>query len=490
MPKVEIDYSNTIFYKIYCVNPDITDMYIGHTTNFVQRKHAHKQSCTNNKCLGYTCKLYNYIREHGGWNNWIMEIIAFHNCDDQYAARTCEQEYFKEYNATLNSIEPLPPPKLKMEKKEKIKKEPLYCNTCNISFMTTTLQETHNKTNKHIKRVNSKRLTNDLYRTNRTNKTPKNADKFICENCKFKCSKQSDFDRHTLTAKHQYRTNRTEPRQKRATPQNKQFECECGKVYKARNSLWYHKHQCTYNETNADEPVIATAQPVEISSQSNIILELLRENKEFKQLVVDQNKQLHENQIQNTEMQSQMVEMFKEGKTINHNNTTNNNNQRFNLNFFLNDTCKDAMNITDFLGNLDVNIDELEYIGNHGYVNGMTKMIMERLKGMDITKRPIHCTDVKRETMYIKDKDEWCKDTDELVKLRRILSNISMSNYRSVANWRTAHPDSEVMDSRNYNFCYKMMRAILGDAEEEQIRLDNKIIKTFAKDLFVNKNVV
>ena len=182
-----------------------------------------------------------------------------------------------------------------------------------------------------------------------------------------------------------------------------------------------------------------------------------------------------------------MVEMFKEGKTINNN--TINNNQRFNLNFFLNDTCKDAMNITDFLGNMDVNVDELEYIGHHGYVNGMTKMIMDRLKDMDVTKRPIHCTDVKRETMYIKDKDEWCKDTDELVKLRRILSSISMTNYRSVANWRQAHPKSEIMDSREYNFCYKMMRAILGDAEDEQIRLDNKIIKTFAKDLFVNKNI-
>ena len=324
---------------------------------------------------------------------------------------------------------------------------------------------------------------------------PKNAEKYKCEHCNFICSKQSNYDTHMLTAKHQMLTNANKKMPKNA----EKFMCSCGKEYKQAPSLTRHKKNCNYvnndesederEDESWDEPVIATAQPVDISTQSNIILELLRENKEFKQLVVDQNKQLHENQIQNTEMQSQMVEMFKEGKTIN-NNTTNNNNQRFNLNFFLNDTCKDAMNITDFLGNLDVNIDELEYIGNHGYVSGMTKMIMSRLKDMDVTKRPIHCTDVKREIMYIKDKDEWCRDTDELVKLRRILSNISMSNYRSVANWRTAHPDSEVMDSRNYNFCYKMMRAILGDAEEEQIRLDNKIIKTFAKDLFVNKNVV
>jgi hypothetical protein len=176
------------------------------------------------------------------------------------------------------------------------------------------------------------------------------------------------------------------------------------------------------------------------------------------------------------------MELAKNSQTIN-NNTTNNNTQ-FNLNFFLNDTCKDAMNITDFIGDMNVNIDELEYIGHHGYVNGMTKMIMDRLKDMDITKRPIHCTDIKRETMYIKDQDEWCKDTDELTKLRKILTRITMNNYRTVPQWKTAHPKCEEMDTRDYNFCYKMMRVILGDVEEEQVRLDNKIIKTMAKGLF------
>ena len=149
MPKVEIDYSNTIFYKIYCVNSDITDMYIGHTTNFVQRKHGHKQCCINTKSTNYNSKLYTYIRNHGGWDNWIMEIIAFHNCEDKYAARKYEQKYFEEYNSKLNTIQPFPLPKIKVIK-ETIKKKQLYCNTCNISFRTTTLYEVHNKTNKHI----------------------------------------------------------------------------------------------------------------------------------------------------------------------------------------------------------------------------------------------------------------------------------------------------------------------------------------------------
>ena len=310
--------------------------------------------------------------------------------------------------------------------------------------------------------------------------SPKVAENFICELCNYKCSKKSDMNKHILTAKHKNRTTRTEKSPKVAEI----FECECGKVYKARNSLWYHKQRCTY--VDDDNDIIGDSQTItEPSNDATTVLLLLKQNQEFKTLMVEQYEK-------NQELQQQLVDAVKNNNgsiTNNNNNNTINNNQRFNLNFFLNDTCKDAMNITDFLGNIDVNVDELEYIGNHGYVNGMTKMIMDRLKNMDVTKRPIHCTDVKRETMYIKDKNEWCKDTDELVKLRRILSSISMTNYRSVANWRTAHPKSEIMDSREHNFCYKMMRAILGDAEDEQIRLDNKIIKTFAKDLFVNKNI-
>ena len=115
MPKVDIDYSNTIFYKIYCKDASIDDLYIGHTTNFVQRKYAHKQGCKNNKSSNYNCKLYKTIRDNMGWDNWMMEIIAFHNCDDLYAAKKLEQSYFEDYKATLNSIEPLPKPKPKLK---------------------------------------------------------------------------------------------------------------------------------------------------------------------------------------------------------------------------------------------------------------------------------------------------------------------------------------------------------------------------------------
>jgi len=246
------------------------------------------------------------------------------------------------------------------------------------------------------------------------------------------------------------------------------------------------------NEIQYDEVQNPVVEP---TSEASTLLRLLKQNDEFKQMMAEQynvmSERLVELQEKNQELNQQLIAAIKDGNGTVINNTTtnhNNNNNHFNLNFFLNDTCKDAMNITDFLGNLDVQIEEIEYIGNHGYVMGMTKMIMDRLKDMDITKRPIHCTDIKRETMYIKDKNEWSKDTDELTKLRKILNYITMKNYKTVPKWKTAHPDCEEMDTRDYNFCYKMMQLILGDVEDEQVKLDNKIIKTLAKGLFCKSN--
>ena len=321
-----------------------------------------------------------------------------------------------------------------------------------------------------------------------TNKIPKNAKLYSCEKCNFTCSKQSNYISHTLTAKHKMITMIT-PKIPKTT---KAYVCECNKKYNFASGLSRHKQICTY--TIPEHPEVTNENVnTNIGIDSHAVIMLLKQNDEFKSLMLEQYTQLQETSKQNIELQRQLVDAVKNNTSsitnvTNHNHNTTNNNQKFNLNFFLNDTCKDAMNITDFLRNFDIHIDELEYIGNHGYVNGMTKMIMDRLKGMDITKRPIHCTDIKRETMYIKDKDEWSKDTDELSKLRKILGRITMNNYKAVPEWKTAHPECEEMDSRDYNFCYKMMRVILGDVEDEQIKLDNKIIKTMAKDLFVNKN--
>ena len=236
MPKVDIDYSNTIFYKIYCKNPSVDDIYIGHTTNFVQRKYAHKRACLNNKSMNHHCKLYKVIRENDGWKNWNMEIIAFHTCDDHYSARKQEQHYFEEYKATLNSIEPFPKPKIKPEKKPEKKPE-------NI-------------------------LTEELF----LEKVQKGSKIYECKLCNYTNIRQSQFDRHILTTKHQNRMIKINK-----VPKSPSFSCVCGKKYTARNSLWYHKNKCLY------EP---PSQEIQNTNENNIdykdmFLEMMKENREL-----------------------------------------------------------------------------------------------------------------------------------------------------------------------------------------------------------------
>ena len=248
MPKVEIDYSNTIIYKITCKDPSITDVYVGHTTNFVQRKHCHKQSCNNNNC-----KLYKVIRDNGGWQNWIMEIVNFFNCNDHYEARKKEQEYFILLNATLNSIEPLPKPK---EKKVVIKcnpNQPLTYDVSNTIFGNEKLNEEHIK------------ITN----------------KFVCENCDFECSKNSNWNKHLLTSKHK---NLQNPTYKNA----EKYSCVCGKIYKHSSTYYTHKKNCKGPPQLKDDQI-------DISTlDMNLIMQLLKQNDEFKGLMVEQNNKMME----------------------------------------------------------------------------------------------------------------------------------------------------------------------------------------------------
>ena len=272
MPKVDIDYSNTIFYKIYCKDSAIDDLYIGHTTNFVQRKHAHKQGCKNNKSSNYNCKLYKVIRDNMGWDNWIMEIIAFHNCDDLYAAKKLEQSYFEDYKATLNSIQPLPKPKPKLMKYTPPHERP-HCKVCDVYFGSNNLLDIHNTTNKH--------RTNVIKRESMNRETT-GSGKFICKDCDFKCCNKKDYKRHLNTAKHITRINRI-----KNTPDG--FFCECGKQYKYKRGLWNHKQKCDGVE---QEPIAPVPPPVD----SSLVIELLKQNQEFKEMMIEQNKRMSEQQ--------------------------------------------------------------------------------------------------------------------------------------------------------------------------------------------------
>ena len=292
MPKVKIDYSNTIFYKIFCKDPSVKELYIGHTTNFVQRKYAHKQSCINTKSVNYTCKVYKVIRDNMGWDNWTMEIIAFHNCEDLHSAKKQEQQYFEEYNATLNSIEPLPPRKPKKEVVIKPPKKVFYCNSCRVYFNTRKLQEEHNKRPRHIKMEQTEipeSVQPNLINTP-NDKNLKKLYKFNCELCTFKCNKQSDFNKHLSTRKHKLLTN---PNIKMPL---RTYICDCGKEYKHMSSLCNHKRTCKTHNTIDDTPnaPVNTDTDMDVKVLSNTIFELVKQNNEFKQLLVEQNQKMIE----------------------------------------------------------------------------------------------------------------------------------------------------------------------------------------------------
>jgi len=261
MPNTDIDYSNTIFYKIHCKNPDVKDVYIGHTTNFVQRKNAHKRSCTHEKSSSYNCKVYNVIRQYGGWDNWKMEIIAFHDCEDHYDARKREQQYFEQYKATMNSIEPLPKPKPIMPKKRQVKIEEklMQCAPCNIKMATDPTHAIQSNTNK-----------------------------FICKTCDYSTYKNSQYERHLSTRKHKRMTLNNGPVQ--VTRQS--YPCICGKQYRYRQGLFNHKKSCKLDEhknvicQNTDTLPIPNI--VDSITDNNTILLLLKQTQEFKQLMIEQ----------------------------------------------------------------------------------------------------------------------------------------------------------------------------------------------------------
>ena len=294
------------------------------------------------------------------------------------------------------------------------------------------------------------------------NFTPKNAENFYCKCCDFKCSKKSDWDRHNLTLKHKKNDKRMTNDDK-ITPKNaEKFICECGKEYKHRQGLWSHKKKCE----SAAHPA-AEEQP-----SNNIIVELLKQNKEFKDLIIEQNKQI--------------MELAKEKNTV-INNTTNNNNQ-FNLQFFLNEQCKDALNLMDFVNQIKLQLSDLDMIGRVGYVEGMSKIFLRNLHELDVFKRPIHCSDLKRETLYVKDKDAWEKENGENIKIKQAIKGIENKNIKQIPIWVKENPSSEDTETKKHmEYQHILLEAMGGSTSEDDNKKCDKIIRNIAKEVVIDK---
>ena len=306
-------------------------------------------------------------------------------------------------------------------------------------------------------------------------KNAKNANVFICELCDFKCSKKSNLDKHKLTLKH--KKNDTELQD---NADKEGFICNCGKEYKFRQGLWKHKKKCTIENTENNNNNYDS-----FNITPEIIINVIQQNQEIKGLLIEQNKQNFELQKQNNELQKQMIEVIKNGT----NNTVNSHNKTFNLQLFLNETCKDAMNIMDFVDSIKIQLSDIESIGELGFVNGMSKLIIKNLNALAENMRPVHCNDPKRDSLYVKDANVWEKEDSENKKMKKAIKYISHKNICAIPEWKAKYPDCIYSDSKKSNQYNHIVVEAMGGAGDNDAEKADKIVKKIAKEVIIDKNL-
>ena len=322
------------------------------------------------------------------------------------------------------------------------------------------------------------------------------AQKFTCNNCHVFCSKKNDWDRHLTTSKHK-RNCGMEMEQKKI-PEN--FTCKCGKIYSTKSGLWKHNKTCKF-ETTAFEQEAHTEQniflkvfdkaPNDLNILTNLVLEVIKNNSELQKQTNELFKQNGEFQKQTNELQKQMFEVCKNGKVTNSTINSHNNNKTFNLQFFLNEQCKDAMNIMDFVNTFQLQLSDFERIGEVGYVEGISTIVMDKLNQMDVYKRPIHCSDAKRETMHVKDNGVWTKDTTANDKIRLALKHITKKNTDMIRPWLNAHPGVLNSEHKLNDKYQEMFIEAMGGRKNKNIKEgEDKIIKKISKMVLIDKSSV
>jgi len=299
-----------------------------------------------------------------------------------------------------------------------------------------------------------------------TKKSPDSTNKtFLCEYCDYECCKNSEYIKHLLTRKHI--GNASGNKKKSET----KYYCDtCNKMYKSRKGLWGHNKVCT-NKIVQNESInitITDHSETEVKSLTTLVVELIKSNQD---------------------LQKQMIEVCKNSNTTNNTTNTNSHNKNFNLNFFLNEQCKDAMNIMDFVNTFQLQFSDFEKIGEVGYVQGISNIIIDKLNEMDIYKRPIHCSDAKRETMHIKDNNVWSKDTANNDKLRLAIKYISKKNSDMVRPWLVKHPGALYSDHHLSDAYQMMIIESMGGNSGTLAECETKIIKKISKMVLIDKRM-
>jgi hypothetical protein len=302
-------------------------------------------------------------------------------------------------------------------------------------------------------------------------KMPKNAEKFNCEYCNFKCYKQSNYNKHIITPKHKNNEKRYKMVIKNADENIEEFEkykCECGNIYKHYSGLYRHKKKCQKEEKIDSDKIIVDS---ENNISSDLIIEIIKQNQEFKDLLMEQNKTI--------------IELSKNTTVINNN--SNSHNKTFNLQVFLNETCKNAMNIMDFVDSIKIQLSDIESIGELGYVNGMSKLIIKHLNALDENMRPVHCSDPKRDSLYVKDKNVWEKEDPDNKKIKKAIKYISHKNICALPEWKAKYPDCIYSDSSRSDQYNHIVVEAMGGSGDNDVEKADKIVKKIAKVVTIDK---
>ena len=372
-----------------------------------------------------------------------------------------------------------------------------FCEICDYSTYSNSDFTKHKSTRKHknMTIANTSAIPGN-------EKESKEISKYICSDCNYCTSIKTNYLNHLSTEKHKKNMN--------GKSKEIKYNCShCDKEYFTYNALWKHNKKC--NKTNKKESETETEQLLNTFTNDNdnntqnftpeLFMELLKQSKELQEVLFEQNRELQNKLLekeaelynklleQNEEHHKQIIEFASRQISNTHINSHNtNNNTQFNLQFFLNETCKDAMNIADFVNSLQVQITDLEKTGKLGYVEGISGIFLRGLKELDYTMRPIHCTDLKRETVFVKDENAWKKDNDEKAKLKFAIQRVARKNLKTLPRWQEENPDFKILDTKENDAYMKIaLNSLGGQTDEQQEKYVEKIMRNVLKEVVIEK---
>jgi hypothetical protein len=300
-------------------------------------------------------------------------------------------------------------------------------------------------------------------------KLAKTSNFFKCDICNYTTCKKFNINIHFETKKHKNNVLTTKNNESLAKTSKKFICLNCDKGFNDRSGLWRHNKKCKHQE----QPPIKDNDEL---TDKELILMIIKENSEFKNFMMEQS--------------NIMLKVIENGthNTTNNTNNTNSHNKSFNLQFFLNETCKDAMNIMDFVNSIQLQLSDLERVGELGYVEGISNIITSNLKALDVTQRPVHCTDKKREVLYVKDEDKWEKENEQKVKLRKAIKRVASKNLNLLPKFKEAYPDCSKASSLYSDKYNKIIVESCGGAGDNDLEKEDKIIKNITKNITIEKD--